>query len=145
MLPAVPSVIPSTPVSVGASTSTAGMEPPLSQSFSAVVSGSSVISPVLVGTVAVQAPASVNSSAPAVLAKPSSVPASIVVLAEVAGVVDTLITSVVSTGAQEPSPIVDRTTVSIPVDEDESYFNAPFPPVATSPTLVGRKHACSRA
>ncbi len=91
---------------------------------------------------AVQDPASINSSAPAVLAEPSSVPASSIVLDEVVGVVDTLITSVVSPGAQEPTLIVDKTSVPIPVDEDESYFDAR---VAKSPTLVGKKRACSQA
>ena len=150
---AVPSVISSTPVNVGASTSTAGMEPQLVRPFSAVVSGSedqhnagsSVISPVPVGTVAVQYPANINSSAPAVLAELPSVPASLVVLDEVLGVVDTLITSVVSPGAQEPNPIADGTSVPIPLDEDESYFDTPDAPVAKSPTLVGKKRARSRA
>ncbi len=85
---------------------------------------------------AVQAPASVNSSTPAVLAEPSSVPASSVVLAKVAGVVDTLITSVVSPGAQGPSPIVDGTTVPIPVDEHESYFDVPVPPFLQLPKVL---------
>ena len=143
VLPVVPHVISSTLVNVGASTSTAGMEPPLDRSFSAVVSGfedqqeagSSVIFPVPVGTVAVQHPANINSSAPAVLAELPSVPASSVVLDEVVGVVDTLLTSVVSPGAQEPTPIADGTSVPIPVDEDESYFDVP---VAKSPTLVAK-------
>ena len=148
----VPSVISSTPVNVGASTSTAGVEPPI-RSFSAVVSGSedqledgfSIISPVPARTVAVQDPANTNSSAPAVLAETSSVPASSIVLDEVVGVVDTLITSVVSPGVQGPTLIVDATSVPIPVDEDESYFDAPVLPVAKSPTLVGKKRARSRA
>ena len=84
---------------------------------------------------AVQDPANTNSSAPAVLAKLPSVLASSIVLEEVVGVVDTLITSVVSPGVQEPTLIVDATSVPIPVDEDESYFDAPVAPVAKSPTL----------
>ena len=148
----VPPVISSTPVNVGASTSTAGVEPPI-RSFSAVVSGSedqledgfSVISPVPAGTVAVQDPANTISSALAVLAEPSSVSASSIILDEVVGVIDTLITSVVSPGAQEPTLIVDATSVPIPVDEDESYFDAPVVPVAKSPTLVGKKRSRSRA
>ncbi len=143
----IPAVISNTPVNVGASTSAAGVEPPSNRSFAEVVSGSEdhedgffVISPVPAGTVAVQDPANTNSSA-----EPSSVPASSIVLDEVVGVVDTLITSVVSPGAQEPAVTVDATTVPIPVDEDESYFDAPVIPVAKSPTLVGKKRARSRA
>ena len=145
-------VISSTPVNAGASTSAAGVEPPSTRSFAEVVSGSEdhedgffVISPVRAGTVAVHTSANTNSSALAVLAEPLSVPASSIVLDEVVGVVDALLTSVVSPGAQEPTPTIDATSVPIPVDEDESYFDAPVIPVAKSPTLVGKKRSRSRA
>ncbi len=89
----IPAVISSTPVNVGASTSAAGVEPPSNRSFAEVVSGSEdhedgffVISPVPAGTVAVHTSANTNSSALAVLAEPSSVPASSIVLDEVVGV-----------------------------------------------------------
>ena len=89
----IPAVISSTPVNVGASTSAAGVEPPSNRSFAEVVSGLEdhedgffVISPVPAGTVAVHTSANTNSSALAVLAEPSSVPASSIVLDEVVGV-----------------------------------------------------------